>query len=242
MVDNHVPDAPAPRKVCLNLIYPYCIPDMQAQKTSAPRGKLDPTWQHASHLRNPQLSFKKKVDNNNDLPWYPTLPHKYNAQVPLGYHYYDSEGNIGAENITAYVISSRRHCLTEMSEIVTRNAHPYRYEIRHISYPPQMFTSSPPIPPKSFADTPFNWVAAPSEFRVMLEKLRKAPEIAVDMEHHSYRSFSGFVCLMQISTREEDWVVDTLLLREELGELNEVFTDPGIVKVLLPDFCSIPEI
>jgi exosome complex exonuclease RRP6 len=99
-----------------------------------------------------------------------------------------------------------------------------------------MFTSSPPIPPKSFADTPFNWVAAPSEFRVMLEKLRKAPEIAVDMEHHSYRSFAGFVCLMQISTREEDWVVDTLLLREELGELNEVFTDPGIVKVLLPNF------
>ena len=64
----------------------------------------------------------------------------------------------------------------------------------------------------------------------------------MDMEHHSYRSFAGFVCLMQISTREEDWVVDTLLLREELGELNEVFTDPGIVKVLLPDFCSIPEI
>ena len=47
------------------------------------------------------------------------------------------------------------------------------------------------------------------------------------------RSYYGFVCLMQISTREEDWIVDTLALREELEELNEVFTDPSIIKVSL---------
>lgn len=65
----------------------------------------------------------------------------------------------------------------------------------------------------------------------MLAKLRQAKEIAVDLEHHSYRSYAGFVCLMQLSTRQEDWIVDTLVLREELVELNEVFTDPEIVKV-----------
>jgi exosome complex exonuclease RRP6 len=65
----------------------------------------------------------------------------------------------------------------------------------------------------------------------MLETLRGASELAIDLEHHSYRTFSGFLCLMQISTREEDWIVDTLVLREELAELNEVFTDPSIVKV-----------
>ena len=36
---------------------------------------------------------------------------------------------------------------------------------------------------------------------------------------------------MQISTREGDWIVDTLSVREELEELNEVFTDPKIIKV-----------
>lgn len=65
----------------------------------------------------------------------------------------------------------------------------------------------------------------------MLDKLRTAQVIAVDLEHHSYRSYSGFLCLMQISTREEDFIVDTLALREELEDLNEVFTDPKIVKV-----------
>jgi exosome complex exonuclease RRP6 len=36
---------------------------------------------------------------------------------------------------------------------------------------------------------------------------------------------------MQISTREEDWIIDTLALREELEVLNEVFTDSKIIKV-----------
>ena len=66
---------------------------------------------------------------------------------------------------------------------------------------------------------------------VALEKLRGASEIAIDLEYHNYRTFGGFVCLMQISTREEDFIVDTLAIREELEELNEVFTNPNIVKV-----------
>ena len=66
----------------------------------------------------------------------------------------------------------------------------------------------------------------------MLNDLKEANEIAVDLEHHDYRSYHGFVCLMQISTRKQDWIVDTLELREELNALNEVFTDPNIVKVM----------
>jgi hypothetical protein len=69
----------------------------------------------------------------------------------------------------------------------------------------------------------------------MLEKLRQSEEIAVDLEYHSYRSYYGFVCLMQISNREEDWVVDCLVpeVRASLEDLNEVFTNPNIIKVSL---------
>lgn len=94
-----------------------------------------------------------------------------------------------------------------------------------------MFAPAPPIAPRSFEDTPFSWVSTPAEFGAMLEQLRTAREIAVDLEYHSYRTFGGFVCLMQISTRDGDFVVDTLALRDEMEELNEVFTDPEIVKV-----------
>lgn len=36
---------------------------------------------------------------------------------------------------------------------------------------------------------------------------------------------------MQISTRDQDYIVDTLDLRNKLHILNESFTDPKIVKV-----------
>ena len=41
--------------------------------------------QHAPHLPKPQLKFKRKVDNSNDVVWSPVLRHKFNARVPLGY-------------------------------------------------------------------------------------------------------------------------------------------------------------
>ena len=36
---------------------------------------------------------------------------------------------------------------------------------------------------------------------------------------------------MQVSTRTCDYIVDTLILRHHMFCLNEVFTDPKIVKV-----------
>ena len=94
-----------------------------------------------------------------------------------------------------------------------------------------MFANADAIPPRSFEETPFTWIDTPDDLQTLLDKLRAAKELAVDLEHHSYRTFSGFLCLMQISTREEDFIIDTLTLRDELEGLNEVFTDPEIIKV-----------
>lgn len=66
----------------------------------------------------------------------------------------------------------------------------------------------------------------------MLAELKKAKEIAIDLEHHDMRTYVGIVSLMQISTRNQDWIVDTLKpWRRKLECLNEVFTDPQILKV-----------
>lgn len=53
------------------------------------------------------------------------------------------------------------------------------------------------------------------------------------LQHHAFRSYLGLACLIQISTREEDFIVDPLALRGKLTILNEVFTDPKIIKVRL---------
>lgn len=88
-----------------------------------------------------------------------------------------------------------------------------------------------PQPVQPFESTPFTWVDTSTKLAELMKKLKAVREIAVDLEHHDYRSYAGFVCLMQISTRHDDFVVDTLALRDELEVLNEVFTDPQIVKV-----------
>jgi|SRR6267142_731931 len=115
--------------------------------------------------------------------------------------------------------------------ISPRPPHPYRHEINNLSYPTHMFQSQTPIPYRPLEETPFTWVSTPAQLAELIDKLRRAREVAVDLEYHSYRTYGGFVCLMQISTREEDWIVDPFELRDELEDLNEIFTDPNITKV-----------
>jgi len=44
---------------------------------------------------------------------------------------------------------------------------------------------------------------------------------------------------MQISTRNADYIIDTLSLREKLHILNEIFTNPLVVKVIVSNKTKI---
>lgn len=78
-------------------------------------------------------------------------------------------------------------------------------------------------------EAPFTFVKTEAALDAMVRHLATAKEVAVDLEHHHYRSFQGFTCLMQLSTREEDFVVDTLALRAHLGPaLTPVFSNPKV--------------
>lgn len=83
-------------------------------------------------------------------------------------------------------------------------------------------------------NTEATWVDTYEGVLEMLDHLKTAKEIAVDLEHHDFRTYMGIVCLMQISTREHDFIVDTIKpWRHKLEVLNEVFANPKIVKVKL---------
>ncbi|KAJ4971772.1 hypothetical protein NE237_004871 [Protea cynaroides] len=76
--------------------------------------------------------------------------------------------------------------------------------------------------------TPFKLVEEVKDLKELTVKLENVDEFAVDLEHNRYRSFQGTTCLMQISTRSEDYVVDTLKLWVHIGpHLREVFEDPS---------------
>lgn len=195
-----------------------------SKKPSAPRGRLDPALQHASHLPKPQLLFNTKVDNRNESPYIParTLEHKWCARVPLGYIFHDQDESGSMDEEEKQKLS----------------AHPYYYELTHPTFPTHLFHPTPNTNrPTSLAGTDVSkhiYVSTPSALLSMATKLKTAKEIAVDLEHHSYRTYRGFLCLMQISTREEDFIIDLLVpsVRDSIGNaLGEIFADPDIVKV-----------
>ena len=114
-----------------------------------------------------------------------------------------------------------------------RYSHPYQFEIEQYQYPSSIYTSSTPIPYHPFNSTTATFVDTEDALDEMLQDLKQVKEIAIDLEHHDQRSYIGIVSLMQISTRDRDWIVDTLKpWRRKLQALNEVFVDPAIIKVL----------
>lgn len=123
-----------------------------------------------------------------------------------------------------------------------RYKHPYETEIRSLAYPEFIYQQKQPIPYLPFESTTATFVDTYEGVLEMLAELKGATEIAIDTEHHDFRTYSGLLSLMQISTREKDWIVDTLQpWRHKLQVLNEVFADPRIVKVNIPPSFSIAD-
>ncbi|KAM0324790.1 hypothetical protein ACHAQA_007756 [Verticillium albo-atrum] len=163
----------------------------------------------ASNMRNanmakPQLEFEHTVDNSG---WKPVLSKKPHATVPLN------------ESLA-----------TDTADASSK--HPYETEILSAKYPERVYQKAEPILYQPVKSTTAKWVDTYEGVLEMLEELKKAKEIAVDLEHHDNRSYAGLLSLMQISTRDQDWIVDTLKpWRHQLEVLNEVFADPRIIKV-----------
>ncbi len=89
---------------------------------------------------------------------------------------------------------------------------------------------------KSLDETPFKYIDKIEDLMwlksyIGIDNRSRIKEIGVDLEHHDLRSFHGFTCIIQISTRDHDFIIDTIRLRSEMHILNEIFTDPSLVKV-----------
>lgn len=96
----------------------------------------------------------------------------------------------------------------------SRYAHPYADELAH-STPPSSYFILPPTPAPtdstSFERVPFRWVNDSIAFKAMLDDIRTigvandlsgiGKELAIDLEHHDYRSWGGMTCLIQVSRR-----------------------------------------
>ncbi|KAB5529605.1 hypothetical protein DKX38_019686 [Salix brachista] len=124
------------------------------------------------------------------------------------------------------------HVWLERSEDGTRVIHPLE-RLSVLDFMDTSIGDVEPAPPLPIESTAFKLVEEVKDLKELAAKLRGANEFAVDLEHNQYRSFQGLTCLMQISTRTEDFIIDTLKLRIHVGPyLREVFKDPAKRKVM----------
>ncbi|KAI1469161.1 ribonuclease H-like domain-containing protein [Daldinia caldariorum] len=185
------------------------------EQPGPPSKKSKPTTLETSLRRaniiKPQNAFELKPNNLDPSPWKPILTAKPHALTPL------------KKSLDTFIDDNQ----------ATQYKHPYETEILKLQYPKAVFQTKEPIKYQPVETTTATFVDTFEGVLDMLKELKNATEIAIDTEHHDFRTYSGLLSLMQISTREKDWVVDTLQpWRHKLEVLNEVFADPKIVKVL----------
>ena len=175
-------------------------------------------------VEKPQLHFKDLVDNS-ETPFVPRLKVKHNALV---------DWNVNGRRCS--LLRARRERGGAPREPVSLRNRPFvarRAPSLDLVYPDWELRAPASIePPRPESETPLVLVETESALQALVETLKQEQAIAVDLEHHSYRSYQGFTCLLQISTRSTDYLVDVLAIREFVWELNAVFSDPAIAKVL----------
>lgn len=237
------------------------------QKKSKTNERLDFNFRRANIIK-PQTAFEQQVDNFALGPWKPLLTRKPHAIVPLeeSLGVAVDENNQQQYDYTLFLPSlflnrtgkplgepsgqargKHRRIQKLQGMRATRHTdgpfrirHPYETEILTLKYPETAYEVREPTPYQPIDTTSATWVDTYEGVLEMLEELKRATEIAIDLEHHDYRSYHGLLSLMQISTRDKDWIVDTLRpWRHKLEVLNEVFADPKIVKVFHGAFMDI---
>jgi len=172
-------------------------------------GKFDPT------------SLKSKADNSADRPFIPKITSKPHAKSPL------------PEVILKAIEDPEEFFAKHPNPASHEFPHPYLHEISSLSIN-HLHSNSPlleQIGLERNLGSNFAYVETEDALYSMLNELKTQKLLAVDLEHHSDRSFLGYTCLMQLSTPVKDYIVDTIVLRDKLNMLNLSFADPNVLKV-----------
>lgn len=109
--------------------------------------------------------------------------------------------------------------------------HPFAERIKAVSVPSEQLLLKTETPYLSLVTCPLTFVDTVEDLEAVVAVLLNETEIAVDLEHHDFYSYQGFTCLMQISTRTQDFIVDCLKVRANMYLMAPVFLQPNIVKV-----------
>ncbi|CAK9046288.1 unnamed protein product [Durusdinium trenchii] len=198
--------------------------------------------QPASRLPKPQVRWRHLIDNHR-THFVPRLLVKHNEESPLSPKLLEAQAKVGIRPSTG---SSAKPAEDELQSHLAAMgvgsrpqdlalANPYEEELNALAWPDSFFQCKPAQRYPRVEDTPLVMVRTDEELKQMIQEVKATcigKEIAVDVEHHDFRSYRGFVCLVQVSTRQKDFLLDPFEIFEQMHLLNEIFSDPRILKVL----------
>lgn len=204
-------------------------PNSLALSKLAKFSKRQPTF---TEMEKPQVHFLDYPIDNSDTPF---LPQHVHIIIRNTYKAKEVEKSCNDSRLGLYMQGLFKANSKQTVGGVAGCKHPYEDEIfataEHMSK--LVFNEEDTAVYKSVEETPFTFVSTEEELFAAAERIKSATEIAVDIENHSVRSFQGFTCLIQISTRREDFVIDTLALRGSIHRaLASIFANETTVKVL----------
>jgi ribonuclease D len=196
------------------------------------------TTTHNNNNNKPQTKFHDYPIDNSRSPWIPKLPPPSSSTTTTNNN--NSTTQSSSSNIPPHI---QHHIQSILGLDDLQKINPFESTIREAQKQTpkwlweskRLFLPMRTLKTKSQQTIPFLFVETEEQFNQMsshLLDLNQHLAIAVDLEHHSLRSFQGFTCLMQISTSTHDYVIDTLSLRHLIPKLSPLFLSPNIVKVL----------
>lgn len=166
----------------------------------------------------------------------PSIKYKPCGVYKLPPEVYEAQQQVEAAKSSSVLKSTSRAAVERQPPL----PHLYEEEIRALDWENpttpegclRLFESVPAVEYPAVGDTPLVWVRTKEALHEMIEELKNHSHVAIDVEHHSLHSFKGVTCLIQLSTRDKDYLVDPLNLVQDLWQLNYVTANPGILKVL----------
>lgn len=76
----------------------------------------------------------------------------------------------------------------------------------------------------------YEYVDTPERLRSLVDRLHRLPLVAVDTEAAGYHRYLDRLSLIQLSSRDENFLVDPLAI-DDLSPLAPLFTDPAVEKI-----------
>jgi exosome complex exonuclease RRP6 len=143
------------------------------------------------NIPKPQLDFYTTIDNMRSTSFRPRLTTKYHATVPLDDRPRRLEVS-GEEDEVVGTVGPDEYF-----------PHPYEAELRTLQHPSWCVNGKDVknvSPTPTYSQNAFKYVDNDSDFEQMLRSLSGVTELAVDLEHHSYYTFLGLTCVMQVLT------------------------------------------